>query len=49
MMSELKLSTREYVYLFAFMATLSALTGAWVGFVSHSQHMSLVRHINSSK
>ena len=40
---------RLYVHLAPFAIAISVAMGAWVGYVSHSQHMSLVRHINSSK
>ena len=43
------LTRRDLVFIAVPMASASALSGAWLGFVCHSQHMSLARHINSSK
>lgn len=43
------LNRNEIIFFALFIASLSALAGAWVVYTGHSQQMSYARHVNSSK
>lgn len=43
------LTRKEIALLTLFIASLSALAGAWVVYTGHSQQMSYARHVNASK
>jgi hypothetical protein len=45
----MEMSIREYVYLAIAAACISIAAGAWLGFVNHSTHMSLVKSINAER
>jgi hypothetical protein len=48
-MNDLHLEKHEYVYLAVFATLLCIAFGAWGGYISHSQHMSLVRSLNAER
>ena len=48
-MNEVDFSTSDYVYLAVFATVLCIAFGAWGGYISHSQHMSLVRSLNAER